>query len=169
MHGHGLEVQDRAIRAFAQSQGYDLIDVISDPGASGARPPGDRPGFRCVLELAEDRTNVLRDSAMAILQRATLSPASTTEEFRSWWEKNSNDFGEDQKRARVESAAKILLRGEDTLDRRMAIDIIRAAPGGIALAPLPVDQACRPSGWRRAGARPLESYALRPGIEHRRS
>src|SRR3954470_15189055 len=55
VHGHGLEVQERAIRACAESQGYELLDVISDPGISGARAPAERPGFCRVLELAADR------------------------------------------------------------------------------------------------------------------
>lgn len=50
--GHGLETQDRAVRAFAESQGYQLVEVASDPGVSGATRPADRPGFGRVLELA---------------------------------------------------------------------------------------------------------------------
>jgi DNA invertase Pin-like site-specific DNA recombinase len=53
--GHGLEIQDRAIRSFAESQGYRLIDVVSDPGVSGAKRPEDRPGFQKVIELAKAR------------------------------------------------------------------------------------------------------------------
>ena len=54
-NGHGLEVQDRAIRSFAESQGYTLIDVVSDPGVSGAKRPEDRPGFQRIIELAKAR------------------------------------------------------------------------------------------------------------------
>ena len=50
--GHGLETQERAVRAFAESQGYQLVEVTSDPGVSGATRPADRPGFARVLELA---------------------------------------------------------------------------------------------------------------------
>jgi predicted site-specific integrase-resolvase len=50
--GHGLETQDKAVRAFAESQGYELVEVASDPGVSGATRPADRPGFGRVLELA---------------------------------------------------------------------------------------------------------------------
>jgi len=50
--GHGLEVQERAIRSFCESQDYDLIEIISDAGVSGAKRPEDRDGFRRVLELA---------------------------------------------------------------------------------------------------------------------
>ena len=55
VNGHGLEVQERAIRSFAESQGYELLEVIADPGISGARAPADRPGFRRVLQLAQER------------------------------------------------------------------------------------------------------------------
>lgn len=40
-HGHGLEVQRRAILSFAESQGYTLVDIVSDPGVSGAKRPED--------------------------------------------------------------------------------------------------------------------------------
>jgi site-specific DNA recombinase len=52
--GFGLVTQEAAIRAFAASQGYELIDVISDPGVSGATRPTERPGFGRVLELAAE-------------------------------------------------------------------------------------------------------------------
>ena len=55
VNGHGLEVQERAIRSFAESQGYELLEVISDPGVSGARAPAERPSFRRVLSLAQER------------------------------------------------------------------------------------------------------------------
>ena len=53
--GHGLEIQDRAIRSFAESQGYRLIDVVSDPGVSGAKRPEERPGFQKIIDLAKAR------------------------------------------------------------------------------------------------------------------
>ena len=52
--GFGLDVQERAIRAFALSQGYDLVEIISDC-VSGATPPGERKGFGRILELAGER------------------------------------------------------------------------------------------------------------------
>jgi site-specific DNA recombinase len=51
-HGHGLEAQERAIRAFADSQGYELVGVVADPGVSGATRPAERPGFAQLLERA---------------------------------------------------------------------------------------------------------------------
>ena len=53
--GHGIESQQRAIKAFAESQGYALLEVIADAGVSGASRPSDRDGFRRILELAEAR------------------------------------------------------------------------------------------------------------------
>jgi site-specific DNA recombinase len=50
--GHGLETQDRAVHAFADSQGYELVEIASDPGIPGATRPADRPCIGRVLELA---------------------------------------------------------------------------------------------------------------------
>jgi site-specific DNA recombinase len=51
--GFGLTTQEAAIRAFASSQGYELLEVVADPGVSGATKPGEREGFRHIVELAE--------------------------------------------------------------------------------------------------------------------
>jgi site-specific DNA recombinase len=53
--GHGLEAQERAIRAFADSQAFELIGIEKDSGVSGAKKPSERAGFRRVLQLAEER------------------------------------------------------------------------------------------------------------------
>ena len=53
--GHGLEAQERAIRAFAGSQGFGLIGIEKDSGVSGSKKPSERAGFRRVLHLAEER------------------------------------------------------------------------------------------------------------------
>lgn len=53
--GHGMESQERAIRSFVESQGYELVDIILDAGVSGAKRPEDREGFRRVLELADQQ------------------------------------------------------------------------------------------------------------------
>ncbi|MHB9130408.1 MAG: recombinase family protein [Armatimonadota bacterium] len=52
-NGYGLETQEQAIRAFALSQGYELVDVVMDAGVSGATKPETREGFRQILNLAE--------------------------------------------------------------------------------------------------------------------
>lgn len=52
-HGFGLETQERALRAFAESQGYDLIDMITDAGVSGATRPAERAGFGRIVALAD--------------------------------------------------------------------------------------------------------------------
>jgi site-specific DNA recombinase len=51
--GFGLTTQEQAIRAFATSQGYELVEVISDPGVSGATMPSERPGYGRIMEMAE--------------------------------------------------------------------------------------------------------------------
>lgn len=50
--GYGLDVQETSVRAFAASQGYELVDVIMDR-VSGATPPIERKGFRRLVDLAE--------------------------------------------------------------------------------------------------------------------
>jgi site-specific DNA recombinase len=52
-HGFGLTTQENAIRTFAASQGYDLLDVIADAAVSGATKPTEREAFKRVVELAE--------------------------------------------------------------------------------------------------------------------
>lgn len=52
--GYGLATQEAAIRAFAISQGYELVEVVTDAAVSGATRPSDRAGFRRVIELADE-------------------------------------------------------------------------------------------------------------------
>lgn len=54
-NGLGLESQDRAVRAFALSQGYQLVGVVTDKGVSGSTHPFARPGFSQIVEMAEAR------------------------------------------------------------------------------------------------------------------
>jgi site-specific DNA recombinase len=54
--GFGLESQERAARAFAESQGYELVEVVTDRAVSGATLPAGREGFKRILDLAEART-----------------------------------------------------------------------------------------------------------------
>ena len=49
--GHGLDTQEKSVRAFAESQGYELVAVLTDPGVSGATRPADRPSFGQALEM----------------------------------------------------------------------------------------------------------------------
>ncbi len=53
--GQGLDAQEKSVRAYAESQSYELVDVIADPGILGAVRPADRPGFARLLELAAAR------------------------------------------------------------------------------------------------------------------
>src|SRR3954447_25506542 len=83
VNGHGLEVQERAIRAFAASQGYELLDIISDPGISGARAPAERPGFRRVLSLAQERAfSMLLVWKFDRLARSLLFSVTTVDELQ---------------------------------------------------------------------------------------
>jgi len=54
-HGNGLDYQAEAIKAFAISQGYELLDIIADGGISGASLPAEREGFSTILQMVEDK------------------------------------------------------------------------------------------------------------------
>ena len=83
IHGYGLESQEKAIRAFAESQGYVLLDVIEDPGVSGATQPGKRPGFSQVVERSEAKQfTVLLVWKIDRLARSIIHAVTTTNELR---------------------------------------------------------------------------------------
>lgn len=58
--GHGLDYQERAIRSFAASQGYELVDVVTEAGVSGSTRPADRPGFaRLTRTINQTKSKIL--------------------------------------------------------------------------------------------------------------
>ena len=48
--GISLEGQEIELRTYCKTAGLDVVEVISDPGVSGFRPLGDRPGGQRLLE-----------------------------------------------------------------------------------------------------------------------
>ena len=96
-----------------------------------------------LLELAEDNTFELHLQAAYTLQCVVLKSFKGLSEFRSWWAQAQTGFGEDFKRDVVEAAAKTLAQSEYQDDRRTLLELIRNAPGEIALvsaAPLLMKQ-----------------------------
>ena len=82
--GYGLEAQERAVRAFAESQGYELVEVVVDRAVSGATLPATRPGFARVLELAaEKRFSVLLVWKFDRLARSLPFAVTTVNELRT--------------------------------------------------------------------------------------
>ncbi|HYG73620.1 MAG TPA: HEAT repeat domain-containing protein [Planctomycetota bacterium] len=112
-------------RSSNESIARDAIQILGSIG-QGAQ-------ISALLEIADDRISNVRGAAEIALQRATMTSFSTLEEFRSWWKQNASTFGEDMKRDRAESAAKKLLRPDENTERRTQAEILRAAPGGVAL------------------------------------
>ncbi|GJE45454.1 recombinase family protein [Methylobacterium soli] len=81
--GYGVDAQDRAIRAFAVSQGYELVDLVREEGVSGATRPAERPGFGRVLELAEGEAfTVLLVYKFDRLARHLLHAVTTVHDLR---------------------------------------------------------------------------------------
>jgi len=81
--GYGLESQEKAIRAFALSQGYELLTVIADKGVSGATNPLHREGFREVHDLAQERAfSILLVWKIDRLARSLIHAVTTTNTMR---------------------------------------------------------------------------------------
>ena len=75
-----------AIRSFAESQGYTLIEVVSDPGVSAKRPE-DRPGFQRVIDLAKaQKLSMLLVWKFDRLARNLLFSVSTVNDLRQQYE-----------------------------------------------------------------------------------
>jgi DNA invertase Pin-like site-specific DNA recombinase len=51
--GASLDAQREAVEHYAKAMGLELVEVVEDPGVSGAVPLAQRPGGRRVLELIE--------------------------------------------------------------------------------------------------------------------
>jgi site-specific DNA recombinase len=59
--GYSLAAQDRACRAYAESQGWSVVDVFADEGISGTKDAGKRP------QLARLLTGVRNGTVEAII------------------------------------------------------------------------------------------------------
>ncbi|KAA0572229.1 recombinase family protein [Azospirillum sp. B21] len=81
--GFGIDVQERAIRAFAESQGYELVDVIADRGVSGASRPMERAGFGRVVALAKERRASVLLWKFDRLARHMIYAVTAVDELRS--------------------------------------------------------------------------------------
>jgi len=74
-HGHGLEVQERAIRSWAKAHGHRLALVTRDEGISGAKDAGDRPGLASALAAVKDGA-----SGLVVYKLDRLARALTVQE-----------------------------------------------------------------------------------------
>ena len=92
------------------------------------------PQIAALIELAEDRTYDQRAQAVDCLQKITLKTYKDSGGFRSWWSDAGTGFNDDVLRDIAESAAAGLAKKEPDDDRRAMRDLLRKAPGEIALA-----------------------------------
>jgi DNA invertase Pin-like site-specific DNA recombinase len=54
-HGHGLAVQEQALRAWAKAQGHKLVEIFREEGVSGTKDLLDRPALADALEALRRR------------------------------------------------------------------------------------------------------------------
>jgi site-specific DNA recombinase len=84
--GYSLAQQIEALRAYAASEGYEVLEEIQDPGQSGASL--ERPGMDRVRDLvaaggvsvvlAQDRDRIAREPAYLYLLREEFAPHDCT-------------------------------------------------------------------------------------------
>lgn len=74
--GHGLDVQRRALRAWARANGHRVVAWTEDAGHSGALPAQDRPGLTEALRTLRDR----RADGLAVYELDRLAREVTVQE-----------------------------------------------------------------------------------------
>ncbi len=53
------ENQEHAVYRWAAERGHQIVEAVRDVGVSGAMPPGERPGWRRVMQLLEGADGVV--------------------------------------------------------------------------------------------------------------
>jgi len=54
--GYGLSIQEKAVRAWAKTNGHRIVRLVREEGVSGAKEAVDRPGLSEALTLIQDGT-----------------------------------------------------------------------------------------------------------------
>ena len=171
--GYGLEVQTKALRAWAQANCHRIIDLVSDEGVSGTTEALDRDGLTSAIEAIE--SGAADGIVVARLDR--LARALTVQEaiLAHVWSKGGRvftaDAGEvlaDDADDPVRTATRQLLGVFAQLDRAMITKRLRdgrrakAERGGyVAGSP--------PYGWRAEGGELVEDSAEQEVVVRMRS
>lgn len=53
--GYGLEVQEKAVKAWAKAHGHRIVRLVREEGVSGAKEAADRPGLTEALQMIRDK------------------------------------------------------------------------------------------------------------------
>ncbi|HYF51128.1 MAG TPA: HEAT repeat domain-containing protein [Planctomycetota bacterium] len=117
-----------------------LLDIARSPNDKLARGAlavladiSQKEEVPAIFELADDATYPLNQAAAGVLQRVTLKSFRDASDFKKWWGNMGAGFNEDVRRDHVEAYARSLVKGEDRDERRNFIDLLKAAPGEMAL------------------------------------
>jgi site-specific DNA recombinase len=79
--GLGLEAQRQRIRTYAELKGLHLADILEDPGVSGGKPLGTRPGGTRLLESVRRSKPVVVVARLDRLFRSVADAAQTIVDF----------------------------------------------------------------------------------------
>lgn len=128
--GYGLDVQEKAIRAWARNNGHRLVAIRRDEGVSGTKDAVDREGLSAaLLDLTEGRGEGLLIPKLDRLARAlTVQEASLAIVWRSGARVFTADSGEvlqDDPDDPMRTALRQVVGVFAELDRRMIVKRMR--------------------------------------------
>lgn len=131
LDGYGLDVQERACRAWAKANGHRVVSVYTDAGVSGARDASDRPGLSAAL-LALQRPPEAEGLLVAKLDRLaralTVQEAALAVAWRAGARVFTADSGEvlrDDPDDPMRTALRQVVGVFAELDRRMVVKRLR--------------------------------------------
>jgi DNA invertase Pin-like site-specific DNA recombinase len=129
--GYGLDVQERAVRAWAKAHGHRIVALHTDAGISGATDAADRPGLSAAL-LALQRPPEAEGLVVARLDRLaralTVQEAALAVAWRAGGRVFTADAGEvlrDDPDDPMRTALRQVVGVFAELDRRMVVKRLR--------------------------------------------
>ncbi|MFF4653712.1 recombinase family protein [Streptomyces sp. NPDC001380] len=128
--GYGLDVQEKAVRAWAKTHGHRIVRIVREEGVSGATEALDRPGLsEALLMIREDDAEGLLVPRLDRLARAlTVQEATLAIVWRDGGHVFTTDTGEvhqDDPDDPMRTAMRQVVGVFAELDRRMVVKRLR--------------------------------------------
>lgn len=131
LDGYGLDVQERACRAWAKAHGHRIVAVFTDAGVSGATEALDRPGLSAALlalQSPPDAEGLLVARLDRLARALTVQEASLAIAWRAGARVFTADAGEvqqDDPDDPMRTALRQVVGVFAELDRRMVVKRLR--------------------------------------------
>lgn len=164
LDGYGLDIQEKACRAYAEALGWEIVGVYEDGAVSGTLPAHERPGLADALELlADDGADVALAARLDRLARElVVQEAILAQVWAMDRHVHTTDMGEikrddpdDPMRTAMRQMAGVFAQLERAMIAKRLRDgrRIKAANGGKGSGSYPY-------GWSRDGEVPAEQRVL---------